>query len=82
MKRNHVDRPLNCIYCSNGFDTEQELEHHMGKGDRNKYRCKVKQDMEMVIMAQSGERKFDARSAERGSRPNKILPFIMLYIPN
>jgi len=43
-----------CGFCKTGLSGKKELQQHQGIGFDNKYRCKVKQDMEMVKLAQSG----------------------------
>ena len=43
-----------CGFCKTGLSGKKELQQHLGVGFDNKYRCKVKQDMEMVKLAQSG----------------------------
>ena len=44
-------------FCKIGLVGEKELLKHQGKGGNNKYRCGVKQKMEMLRMAKNGERK-------------------------
>jgi DNA-directed RNA polymerase subunit RPC12/RpoP len=64
-KENHVEDAANCKFCKTGLDTE-ELEDHMGKGDNGSYKCGVKQAMEMVRMAESGERKYVCKVCAKG----------------
>ena len=46
-----------CEYCNQACSSEQQLQFHLGKGGIDRFNCRVKQDREMIRMAQSGERK-------------------------
>jgi len=46
-----------CGFCKIGLNGKKELQEHQGMGDGHKYRCGVKQEMEMKRMAKSGKRK-------------------------
>ena len=46
-----------CEFCKIVLDGEKELQEHQGMGDGHKYRCGVKQEIEMKRMAKSGKRK-------------------------
>jgi len=55
-----------CWFCDTGFNGVKELLKHLGMGLGNAYRCKVKQDMEMVRMAQSGTRMHVCKECGKG----------------
>merc|ERR1719186_1397391 len=55
-----------CGFCGTCLNGENELVEHLGMGLGNAYRCKVKQDMEMVKMAQSGMRKHVCKECGKG----------------
>merc|ERR1719186_1777069 len=50
FKRKVVDNNyvVICGYCDTGLAGKEELREHLRMGNGHKYRCKVKQDMEMV----------------------------------
>merc|ERR1719186_814504 len=56
----------NCGFCETWLNGKKELLKHLGMGLDNAYRCKVKQDMEMVKMAQNGTRKHICRECGKG----------------
>ena len=55
------------------MEGEEELEKLLGKGDRYVYRCGVKQAMEMVRMAESGERKHVCKECGKGFKTKQDL---------
>ena len=62
----HTEEAKRCDYCATGLNGVKELELHLGKGNSFEYRCGVKQAMEMVKMAESGERKFVCKVCGKG----------------
>jgi DNA-directed RNA polymerase subunit RPC12/RpoP len=47
-KEDHTNEGAHCPLCALGLAGEKELVDHLGKGDGHKYKCGVKQDMEMI----------------------------------
>jgi len=66
MKRHGEGKPYKCTFCGNRFDSEKDMEHHLGMGDRNVYRCRAKQDKEMVMRGMSGEMKHVCQECGKG----------------
>ena len=69
----HTKEAVKCGYCGTGVEGEEELEKHLGKGDGHVYRCGVKQAMEMVRMAESGERKNVCKAWGKGFKTKSQL---------
>ena len=55
------------------YDAEQELGHYHEKGKRNVFKCKVKQDMEMVGRAGSEERSYVCPTCGKGCKTKQNL---------
>ena len=72
-KKDHTKEASVCRYCHTGMEGERELEEHLGKGDGHAYRCGVKQAMEMVRMAKSGERKSVCKVCGKGFKKHSSL---------
>jgi DNA-directed RNA polymerase subunit RPC12/RpoP len=72
-EEDHTKEAVKCEYCGSGMEGEEELEKHLGKGDRYVYRCGVKQAMEMVRMAESGERKHVCKECGKGFKTKQDL---------
>ena len=53
----HTEVAVSCEYCGDGLRGEKELQEHVGKGEHGAFKCRAKQAMEMVRMAEGGERK-------------------------
>ena len=65
-EEDHTEEAIKCEYYGGGMEGGKELEEHLGKGDGRQYSCRVKQAMEMVSMAESGERKFVCKVCGKG----------------
>ena len=72
-KECHTNEGTNCGFCDLGLDGENELEEHLGMGNGLVYRCGVKQEREMVRMAQSGERKHVCQVCGKGFMTKQYL---------
>ena len=72
-KEDHTKEASVCGYCHTGMEGERQLEEHLGKGDGHAYRCGVKQAMEMVRMAKSGERKSVCKVCGKGFKKHASL---------
>ena len=64
----HTEEAIKCDYCGTGMEGEKELEVHLGnrKEGVTRFRCVVKQAMEMIRMAESGERKYSCKVCGKG----------------
>jgi uncharacterized C2H2 Zn-finger protein len=65
-KEDQVKEALICKFCNTGMDKEEKLEDHLGKGANGRYKCGVREAMEMVRMAESGERKHVCQVCGKG----------------
>jgi len=72
-EEDHTKDAVKCEYCGTGMEGVGELEKHLGKGEGHSYRCGVKQAMEMVRMAESGERKFVCKLCGKGFKTKQQL---------
>jgi hypothetical protein len=72
-KEDHTKEASVCGYCHTGMEGEREVEEHLGKGDGHVYRCGVKQAMEMVRMAKSGERRFVCKVCGKGFKAHTFM---------
>ena len=72
-KEDHTKEASVCGYCHTGMEGERQLEEHLDKGDNHAYKCGVKQSMEMVRMAKSGERKSVCKVCGKGFKTNASL---------
>jgi hypothetical protein len=65
-KEDQVREAVVCKFCNIGMVGEEKLEDHLGKSVNGSYKCGVKQSMEMVRMAESGERKHVCQVCGKG----------------
>ena len=72
-KEDQTKEVVKCEYCGIGMEGEKVVEEHLGKGDGRQYRCGVKQAMEMVRMAESGERKHVCKVCGKGFKTKRDL---------
>jgi uncharacterized C2H2 Zn-finger protein len=71
-EEDHIEEAIKCEYCGTGMEGEN-VEEHLGKGDNGVFRCGVKQSMEMVRMADSGERKYVCKMCGKGFKTKRDL---------
>ena len=70
----HIEEALKCEFCDTGMEGEKELEKHFGKrGMVSITGVGVKQAMEMVRMAESGERKHVCKVCGKGFKTKEQL---------
>jgi hypothetical protein len=65
-KEDQVKEAVICTFCNIGIAVEEKLEDHLEKSTNGSYKCGVKQAMEMVRMAESGERKHVCQVCRKG----------------
>jgi DNA-directed RNA polymerase subunit RPC12/RpoP len=56
-KEDQVTEAFICKFCNIGMAVEEKLEDHLGKSVNGRYKCGVREAVEMVRMVESGERK-------------------------
>jgi DNA-directed RNA polymerase subunit RPC12/RpoP len=69
-KEDQVKEAVVCKFCNTGMAGEEKLEDHLEKGVNGRYKCGVRQAMEMVRMAKSGERKHVCQVCGKGFKEN------------
>ena len=69
----HSEEASRCEYCGTGMEGEKELQMHLGTGNGTKYRCGMKQAVEMVRMAERGERKYVCKVCRKGFKAKQSL---------
>jgi DNA-directed RNA polymerase subunit RPC12/RpoP len=69
-KEDHTNEGTHCPFCALGLGGEKELVDHLGKGEGQKYKCGVKQDMEMIV---SGERSHVCQECGKGFKAKREL---------
>ena len=74
-KEDQTKEAVACKYCKSTFDGKKKLEEHLKKGENMAYRCGVKQTMEMVRMAETGERRFVCKKCGKGFKKRSLLNF-------
>ena len=62
-----------CEFCDIGLAGKKELKEHLGMGEGTSYRCKVKQEEEMVRMAGTGEREHVCQECGKGFKGKLVL---------
>ena len=72
-KEDHSKEASVCGYCHAGMEGERELVEHLAMGGGHVYKCGVKQALEMVRMAESGERKFVCNLCGKGFKTKSSL---------
>ena len=72
-KEDHTKEASVCGYCHAGMEGERELVEHLAMGGGHVYKCGVKQALEMVRMAESGERKFVCKVCGKGFQTHASL---------